>query len=495
MEKNIPVFLQEIIFGSSDPSTSHLIAKLVKEGKVRKIAPRLYTGKINEEAEDIIRRNLFTILGAQYKGAVLSHRSAFEYRPTQTDNIFLTYTYTKKIRLPGIILRFMQGPGAIEGDMMFFDLYVSQQARAFLENLQVSRRPGPDSKTLPLEEIEEKLEKIIQINGEKEINKVRDRAREIAGELKMEAEFEKLNNLVSSLLSTHTHKGLASPAAKARAMGSPFDIERIRLFESLFVALRERPLINRPDKNNSQAAFNNFAFFESYFSNYIERTIFEIGEAKTIIETQNPLPARNADSHDMLGTYRIVFNRKEMNITPRDGEHLLEILQYRHKILLFARPDKTPGLFKDKNNLAGSTSFVDFQLVRGSLFKGFEFYKGLEHPFAKAVFMKFLISEVHPFLDGNGRIARVMMNAELVAAGESKIIIPTVFREDYVGALRLLTRKEDTDTYIRVMEKAHHFSEHVYDDNRDRMETYLNECSAFLEPDEGKLAIIPWDEN
>ena len=29
--------------------------------------------------------------------------------------------------------------------------------------------------------------------------------------------------------------------------------------------------------------------------------------------------------------------------------------------------------------------------------------------------MMFLVSEVHPFVDGNGRIARIMMNAELVA--------------------------------------------------------------------------------
>lgn len=43
-------------------------------------------------------------------------------------------------------------------------------------------------------------------------------------------------------------------------------------------------------------------------------------------------------------------------------------------------------------------------------------------PFAKAVYMTFLVSEVHPFLDGHGRIARVMMNAELSAKGLSKII-------------------------------------------------------------------------
>ena len=30
------------------------------------------------------------------------------------------------------------------------------------------------------------------------------------------------------------------------------------------------------------------------------------------------------------------------------------------------------------------------------------------------IFMMFMISEIHPFLDGNGRLARVMMNAELV---------------------------------------------------------------------------------
>ena len=45
-----------------------------------------------------------------------------------------------------------------------------------------------------------------------------------------------------------------------------------------------------------------------------------------------------------------------------------------------------------------------------------------------------MISEVHPFNDGNGRIARVMMNAELVRADQSRIIVPTVFREDYILA-------------------------------------------------------------
>lgn len=72
-----------------------------------------------------------------------------------------------------------------------------------------------------------------------------------------------------------------------------------------------------PDKNLSDKAYRNFAFFESYFSNYIEGTRFEVDEAKNIIDTNKPLPARNDDSHDVLGTYYIVSNCKEMSITPK----------------------------------------------------------------------------------------------------------------------------------------------------------------------------------
>jgi Fic family protein len=107
--------------------------------------------------------------------------------------------------------------------------------------------------------------------------------------------------------------------------------------------------------------------------------------------------------------------------------------------------------------------------------------------------MMFLISEVHPFLDGNGRIARVMMNAELTKEGQSKIIIPTVFRDDYMGALRRLTRQSDPDPYIRMLQRAHEFSSNIFDEDMNEMEKYLKSCDAFKEHNEGKLKIIPRD--
>ena len=494
MEKNIPLHLQEIIF--TDTTVSKQITRWERAGLIKKIGPRIYTGKLDASAESLIRRNLFQILGHHYPEAVISHRSALELQPTDTGDFFLTYTYTKKIAWPGVTLHFLEGKGPVEGDREFMGaLYLAQQARAYLENLQIAKRGGPHSKTLPRAVIEEKLDTIIRVNGESAINVLRDQARKIAPELSLEREFEQLNKIISALLTTHPSAILTSPAASARALGVPFDTARIQLFETLFIALQQSAFKSRPDRNTSDRSFANFAFFESYFSNYIEGTVFKVAEAEEIIDTQKPLPTRDEDSHDVLGTYQLVSSRQEMHVVPTSGQHLLDILQYRHKVLLSSRLAKQPGMFKDQNNFAGQTSFVAFELVRGTLLRGYDFYKVLESSIAKALFMMFLVSEVHPFLDGNGRVARVMLNAELVAAGESKIMIPTVFRDDYIGALRRLTRRSDPGAYIRMMERAREFSANVYGDDRKAMEAYLTRCNAFIEDTEGKiLQIVPRED-
>ncbi len=487
----MPIHLQEVVFSSSDPQISKQISKLEKAVKLQKIAPRIYTPNFIESPEIIIRRNLFAILGNLYPGALLSHRSALEFKPTSAGHVFLTYTYTKKITLPGITLRFLAGNGPIEGDNRFSgELFVSQAERALLENLQVSRQPGPQSKTLTLPEIEEKLEAVIRVKGEAGLNELRDKAKIIADKLNMKSEFEKLNKLISALLSTQPSKILSSPIAVARAFGNPYDPARLSLFETLFVALKQQEFVTIPDKNSSNQSFRNFAFFEAYFSNYIEGTEFELEDARHIIETDTPMPSRDEDSHDVLGTYKLVSNKTEMSLTPGSSEHILEILLYRHKVLLSARASKKPGQFKDKNNRAGETDFVDYTLVKGTLVKGFDYYQTLIHPFAKAIYMMFLVSEVHPFLDGNGRIARVMMNAELVKECQTKIIIPTVYRDDYLGALRRLTRKNDPSAYIRMMLRAWEFSATIFGDDMDAMEKHLEASNAFREHDKAKLKII-----
>ena len=98
MENILPIHLQEVIFSSSDKNLSKQISKLEKAGEIRKIAPRIYTSNFIDEPEVIVSKNIFTILGKLYPNSVLSHRSAFEFEPTSAGHIFVTYTYTKKIK-------------------------------------------------------------------------------------------------------------------------------------------------------------------------------------------------------------------------------------------------------------------------------------------------------------------------------------------------------------------------------------------------------------
>ncbi len=102
----------------------------------------------------------------------------------------------------------------------------------------------------------------------------------------------------------------------------------------------------------------------------------------------------------------------------------------------------------------------------------------------------FMISEIHPLLDGNSRIARVMMNAELVKANQTRIIIPTMCRDDYLGALRRLTRNDDLTAHIRMLSKAQEFSATLLANDVQALENHLTVSNAFKEHDEAKLKII-----
>lgn len=483
--------LQEVVMAGITKADSKHISELVKKGSLRKIAQKVYTSNMVDSPEDIVRRNLFQILGRLFPYAVLSHRSAFEYKPTASGDIYLTYTYTRNIVLPGITVHLLQGPAGEDDDSPFIEgLFVSKQERAFLENLQPAYHTKSGSKCLSRNEIEDRLEKILRINGEDALNALRDKAKVVANRLGMQSEYETLSALISAMLNTKPTKILSSPLAIARAFGEPYDPQRVGLFQTLFSALAQDTFPHYLDVNQDTNSYRNFAFFESYFSNYIEGTEFTIEDAQQIIETGLPLPARHEDSHDILGTFYICSNKAEMSRIPGSADELLEMLQARHRLMMAARTSIAPGEWKMQNNRAGETYFVDYNLVKGTLKKGFKFYQALREPFARAMMMLFMVSEVHPFNDGNGRISRIMMNAELTHAGEAKIIIPTVFRDDYILTLRRLTRQGDPNPIIRAMQRAHLFSSQLDATNISSTIKYLQSCNAFLRSNEGVLQIV-----
>ncbi len=464
--------------------TSPAVQRAVADGRARKVAGRLYTRNVSEPLDRVVRRNWSRVAAHHFPEAVIVNRSAIEAQPSADGSLFLDagpeYARRRPVRLPGLTLLPRRGPGPVSGDMPHLEgLHFSSRPRAFLDNMRGSRARDGVSRTLSTAEIEDELTRTATIRGRDALGELRDQARDIAEAIDAAGEMVALDGLIGAILGTRNVE-LATPAARAAQAGLGFDPRRIELFEALHAALLKDPLEGRSGQPGSLPTL---PFIEAYFSNWIEGTEFELREAEEIVFKRAVPDDRFEDAHDVLGTFDLVNNETKRKLTPDGPEDLLALLRSHHALMLERRPQVHPGAFKTRANRAGSTTFVHPDLVVGTLVEGYRYYEALPAGLARAIFMMFLIGEVHPFTDGNGRVARVLMNAELSAAGEQRIVIPIVYRDDYLQGLRALSRNANPRPLIRVLDFAQTYTAAIEWSDLPSAERMLERTNAFLTPE------------
>lgn len=475
----------ELVYsGGSDGAHTRRTTRLAEEGQLRRLYAGVYTSNLASPPEAVVLRNWAGIVGHLLPGAVLGYRSAIAGQP-EDGVIYVTRGRTRRsLELPGLRIEVIPGPGALASpplnDYPYKGIYVASEARGLLENLSQGR--GLAERTLSQEQVEARLEKFLVLRGEHKLNDLRDQAKGVAGALGMAREYARLSELVGALLGTHERKSLRSRQALARTAGRPYDAERLQLFDVLFAALKPAVLEHPADKAPSGLALENFAFFEAYFSNYIEGTTFEVAEAERIVFQGAIIGDRTEDSHDVMGTFQAATREPWRNKPPASADSFLKWLQSANAQVMSARPDKAPGQWKDIANQAGNTFFVLPELVPGTLREGFERIAALEDPVARAWMTMFVVTEVHPFRDGNGRTARLAMNCALSAATLSRVIIPTVYREDYLLPLKSLSKNRDPGPYLQSLAQAQRWTAAFdYAQPRDAIRAQLERCNAFQE--------------
>lgn len=482
---------------TSTAATSRAVGTAVRAGKARKLGPRLYTRNVDEPPESVVRRNWQRIAAAYFPGAVVVDRSAFEAKPSADGSLFLdagpAYTARRPVRLPGLTLRPRPGPGPVAGDMPFMEgVHFAGPGRRFLDNLRPSRaRDEQVPRTLSRPEIEDELVRAAMLRGVTALNELRDRARAVAPALDAEEQMGLLDELIATVQGTGDAE-LATAAARAHRRGEGFDPRRLELFEALQGCLLNEPQPELPEHPDSLPALS---FFEAYFSNWIEGTEFALDEAEEIVFTGQIPENRLEDAHDVLGTFEVVDDPVKRAQVPDDAESLISLLRSHHAQMLGRRPAVNPGSFKLRRNQAGGTVFVHPDLVTGTLTEGFRYLEPLPAGPARAIFMMFLVSEVHPFADGNGRVGRVLMNAELTVAGQQRIVIPLPYRDNYLQGLRALSRNGNPRPLVRVLDFAQRYAAAIDWSDLETAKAQLAETNAFLPPDvaeeEGLRLVLP----
>lgn len=72
-----------------------------------------------------------------------------------------------------------------------------------------------------------------------------------------------------------------------------------------------------------------------------------------------------------------------------------------------------------------------------------------ENALVRAFLGHFFFVYIHPYMDGNGRTARFVMNSQLVTAGYPWVVVPVSRRQEYMEALEQASMEENIEPFAR----------------------------------------------
>ncbi|MGI8938623.1 MAG: Fic family protein [Iamia sp.] len=446
-----------LVFAGDRPAAT--LSDAVRRGDLRRLARGIYTTDLVRPGDQIVREQWAAVAARRFPGSVVTDRSAPRAGPVD-GVLYLSGPRGAMAELPGLTIVSRKGPGPASGDIELpVPVALASRARGLLDNTRSSRqgRRHPRA-TLGPAELADWVDHLFAMDGVEAMVRLRADVQALVTELGVDGErARRVDELIGAALGTREAPSGAGALA-ARARGLPYDQDRVARFDVLIRGLLDRPTANVSALRAHAARRRALPFFEAYFSNFIEGTEFTPAEAEEIVVSGVTSATRPADGHAVLGTFRLLADEEALARQPSTGAEALDRLKGWNAAIMAARPEQRPGEWKQRANRAGGPEFVAPDLVVGTLAQGWERMARLHTPFQRAVFTLFMVSEVHPFSDGNGRTARVAMAAELVAGEQSRVIVPTICRLDYLNGLRRLTRQDRPDLLIDVLDRLQRFT-------------------------------------
>jgi Fic family protein len=110
------------------------------------------------------------------------------------------------------------------------------------------------------------------------------------------------------------------------------------------------------------------------------------------------------------------------------------------------------GVWRDVSIIVTGTDYkfpapADLENLMVNLERWIESERDSIHPvrFAAILHLKFVT--IHPYIDGNGRVARLLLNTSLIQDGYMLAIVPPILRTDYLAAIRSYQQKGDAEPF------------------------------------------------
>jgi len=122
-----------------------------------------------------------------------------------------------------------------------------------------------------------------------------------------------------------------------------------------------------------------------------------------------------------------------------------DIIRQLHKLFYQGVDAKHAGVYRDIQNYIQGSEHIppkaeDVPALMNSFIHSFDYRSDNTHPVKLAAYAHQKFVDIHPFIDGNGRTARLIMNLILINHGYQIISIPPILRAEYISALEASRR-------------------------------------------------------
>ena len=217
-------------------------------------------------------------------------------------------------------------------------------------------------------------------------------------------------------------------------------------------ALRAKIDAHRPlDAHMLKQVREYFRIGMAYSSNALEGNSLTETETKIVIEDGITIGGKPVRDHlEALGhseAYDLLFRlTKNQAITEANVKEL-------HRLFYYRIDAKQAGKYRKHRVIITGTDFIPpapdwIPDLMGSFINGLPESRAKHHPIEFCAILHKELVTIHPFIDGNGRAARLLMNLALLQAGYPLAIIPPVLRQGYLDTLNK-SHKGSVEPFIR----------------------------------------------
>jgi len=176
----------------------------------------------------------------------------------------------------------------------------------------------------------------------------------------------------------------------------------------------------------------------TYTSNAIEGNTLTESETKVVIEDGLTIGGKSLREHyEVLGhakAYDHTYSLLDRAITEED-------VLFLHKLFFEQIDSENAGRYRQRNLIITGTDYLppDYHEVPELMKKYIQNLNGVngdKHPLEMASDLHAEFEAIHPFIDGNGRIGRLLLSILTMKKGYCPVIIPPIRRAEYITAMR-----------------------------------------------------------